>query len=603
MPITDDGYEKYSWEEIYDRLKSDFEETFNETVEPGDIIHHQLEAEAKTLAENQEEALERVYRAAYLSDAEGKELDKLVSLIGLQRRDAVEASGVVEFITDDPPLATYTVPSSTELQTRGSDPIEFVTTETATIEYIDGFEENLNGWSGDKSSFSINTTSPINGDGSLEVPATSDVEIETDNTYNIGTHFNLDLSPSSGSVKSVKFGIKDNSNYHEVILDTVSDQITLCVVKDDVETASKTTSVTFPTGEVSHLEIQWTLHGDLHVGLYDSSDRETQIAEANLSYTRDWETGSLAIASNDANATMLVDDLCTTLVTANIEAIYGGVEGNVGPDTIRVAPSGLTGIQTVTNPIPTGDASFNDTNLNPLALGQDRENDEELRDRAFENSSIGGAASLSALGTALGNIDGVQSVTVKRNREDSTVDGLPPHSYEPIIYGGSKEEVASVLHQTASIDSTDVGGVHGSEVTYGIESDITGQTETYHWSVPIEKTLNITVDLVVDSTYVGDEDIQSIIANYIGGTDIDGSQVGGLDNGEDVYEAVLKGKLVDPDELGVWEVDSVTIDDNADGTDDTTETSSGADVYAVSDDQVAVTNARDGSITVNTTSK
>jgi hypothetical protein len=80
-------------------------------------------------------------------------------------------------------------------------------------------------------------------------------------------------------------------------------------------------------------------------------------------------------------------------------------------------------------------------------------------------------------------------------------------------------------------------------------------------------------------------------------------QVAGLSNGEDVYLSVLKTKLINPDETGVWEVDALTVDDNADGTDDTVELANGANVYSISDEEVAITNARDGSITVNTVMK
>jgi hypothetical protein len=238
-----------------------------------------------------------------------------------------------------------------------------------------------------------------------------------------------------------------------------------------------------------------------------------------------------------------------------------------------------------------------------LTLGQKREDDAALRQRAFENSSIGGAASRSALEAAMSQLDSIQSVNTKRNRSDEVVDGLPPHSYELIIYGGDAAKIAEIMDQTASIDSQDVGGIHGTEVTYDVESDVTGSVDTYHWSSPAEINLDITIDLIVDDTYIGDSAIRSLIINYVGGTDNDGSQVAGLSNGEDVYLSVLKTKLINPDETGVWEVDALTVDDNADGTDDTVELANGANVYSISDEEVAITNARDGSITVNTVMK
>ena len=40
-----------------------------------------------------------------------------------------------------------------------------------------------------------------------------------------------------------------------------------------------------------------------------------------------------------------------------------------------------------------------------------------------------------------------------------------------------------------------------------------------------------------------------------------------------------------------------------DGTDDMVELANGANVYSISDEEVAITNARDGSITITTTEK
>ena len=107
--------------------------------------------------------------------------------------------------------------------------------------------------------------------------------------------------------------------------------------------------------------------------------------------------------------------------------------------------------------------------------------------------------------------------------------------------------------------------------------------------------------MVVDDTYAGDEEIKSIVANHIGGTDIDGIEVNGLGVGDDLYISILKQDLVDPESVGVWEVDSIKIDEDNDGTDDIIETSSGADVFQIGENEVAVVNARDGSIAINTT--
>ena len=604
MPLTEDGYVPLNTDQIYRRLKNDFQDRFDQTVQPGSIVNDQLMAEAETLAENQEKSIQRVYESAYIEDATGKNLEKLVKRVGLTRREASRATGVIEFRREEGAETNYVIPRNEVVQTRGKNPIEFTTREMVEIQPVSDFENDLEDWTGDEADFAIETTTPLDGDKSLVVPATVGSRIvTTDEEFGIGTTFDLSLRQGTDASTAIQFGVNGPDNYHEVEIDQGASDLRLRSVVDGVEDGLKTETVTTAADTTYHIEIDWSIFGQLVVTVYGSQSKETVVGTVSLDYEPDWTEGAIAIVSRDSSATALADTIYTSAVTANIRAKTGGVDGNVGPNQIAVSRNGLTGVTDITNPVATGDSSYLDTNLSPLTLGQKREDDAALRQRAFENSSIGGAASRSALEATMSQLDSVQSVSTKRNRSYEFVDGLPPHSYELIIYGGDAAKIAEIMDQTASIDSQDVGGIHGTEVTYDVESDVTGSVDTYHWSSPAEINLDITIDLIVDDTYIGDSAIRSLIINYVGGTDNDGSQVAGLSNGEDVYLSVLKTKLINPDETGVWEVDALTVDDNADGTDDTVELANGANVYSISDEEVAITNARDGSITVNTVMK
>jgi len=362
--------------------------------------------------------------------------------------------------------------------------------------------------------------------------------------------------------------------------------------------------VTIPTGQTSHAEVEWQLYGDTTLKLYESKNKESEIGSVFLDDGKEWNEGSVAIRSANSTAAALLDEASTTATTANVQSIDVGIDTNVAPNQIRVIKTSITGVESVTNHVATGDDKFLNTDFDPFVTGEQRETDEQLRKRAFDNTSIGGAATATAIGTEIEEIDGVQSVRIFQNKTEGTSnDGLPPHSFEAVVYGGDDQEIAKTIFDTSSIDSTDYGGVHGSESTYTITSDVLAQDETIHWSRPTKVALEITLELIVDDTYVGNDDIRALIASYIGGTDVDGSFVPGVVAGEDVYEAVLKQNITDPSETGVWEVDSLSIDGNGDGTDDTTTTASGAEVYEVTDSEIAQVNARDGSIDITTTTK
>lgn len=602
MPVIDGEFRKYSKEELQNRLESNLEDKFDSTVEPGDLVKKQLEAEAETLAEIQEEALQRVYYAGFLEDATGKELDKLVQLIGLSRQEATSSTGTAKFKRDTPPTTDYTIPERSTIQTRGGVPIVFITTEQSSLDYIDGWEENnLNKWSGDTAAFSVTTTSSLSGQYALQIPATDGSQIlEKDGSYTVGTTFDFDIKPNSGSITEVLFGYQDSSNYHRATIDTGTGEIKLETIKESNVVSSNLTSTSIPTGSVFHAEVEWSLYGDNALKLYETRNKETVIDSVFLDRSVLWSDGNVGLASADATATADVDEFSVTATTVNIRSQDTGTETNIGPGNIEVMKSGIAGVEDVTNEVPTGDTLLNNTNLNTFKAGEDREQDEELRERAFSNTSIGGAGTRVAIGTKIDNTDGVESVKIFQNKEDTTQDGLPPHSYEAVVFGGTDADVAQALFDVSCIDSTDFGGAHGQKVTHDITSDIMAQEETMQWSRPYELALNITIDLIVSDTYIGDSKIRSLIANYVGGTDVDGSFVAGIDPGDELYEAVLKQEIVSPSETGVWEVDNLTIDSNGDGTDDTVTNPNGADVLEVADSEIAQVNARDGSITINT---
>jgi hypothetical protein len=77
--------------------------------------------------------LEGVYRAGFLDTAEGRDLDQLVRLVGVERRDRTYASGTVVFSRGTPAPADIFVPEGTRLSTAEPPAAEFETTEDRTL--------------------------------------------------------------------------------------------------------------------------------------------------------------------------------------------------------------------------------------------------------------------------------------------------------------------------------------------------------------------------------------------------------------------------------------------------------------------------------------
>lgn len=605
MPAQDGEFYRLTEEQIKSNLEDNLKQLLDKSADPGNLVTKQLDAEATTLAENQEEALERVYYAGYLEDAEGKELDKLVDLISLTRREASPATGTATFSRETPPTSTYTIPSGTKIQTEGLPPIQFETTDPSALQFIEGWENNdLAKWIGNVDDFSVVESDTLRENYAVQLPAIAGSSIKLESGgFSIGTTFNANVKPQSGSITEFRFGQQDESHYHAAIVDLSAGEIQLETVKEGSIVTSSSQQVTIPADTEAHVEFRWSIHNQNRITLYDSPEKGEELATLFLDNPTQWAGGNLALASGDGQATSLVGDLTTTQSTVNIEAVNGGIDTNIGPDQIKTIADGVAGVESVTNQVSTGNTKYLNSELNPFSPGQERETDEELRERAFNNTSIGGAATGTAIKSKVRDLPGVESVTVFKNKTGEVKDGLPSQSFEVLVYGGSNEDIANAIHDTASLDSQDVGGIHGTENTYTVSTDLASNSVTIHFSRPQKLDVNIELDLIVDDSYIGDNEVKSIIVGYIGGTDLDGSFMPGSEAGEDIYEAVLKQQIIDPVEHGVWEVDTLTIDKNGDGTDDTTTLANGADVLEVADSEITQTSARDSSITINTSKK
>lgn len=289
----------------------------------------------------------------------------------------------------------------------------------------------------------------------------------------------------------------------------------------------------------------------------------------------------------------------TSSVKVNARAVTGGTQGNLAANRLTTMPSPPTGVESVTNPIPTGDENETDTEGNTLVPGLDRETDEELRRRALASTSIGGAATAGAIETALLDVDGVRSVTVFPNPEDTTdANGLPPYSNEVVVSGGNDGDVAQALKEITSV--TELyrlqSGIIGNGQTVGVYVNSLDQTVDVNFSRPVDVQLTVDVDVVTTDTYVGDDAIKDDMIEYVGGQRTDGSSVVGLPVNTDVVIDRLEDTIVG-DDNGVQGIASMTVDATGDDTDDRTTNSDGIDVIPISKEEQASLDATDITIT------
>jgi uncharacterized phage protein gp47/JayE len=436
MPITPDGYEQRTEQTIYDSLATTFRNETTEDVPVRDyanvvpetatptLVEATLLSQARLLASQQEESLQQLFESGFVESASGQALTRRARDLGVERRPAVPATGVVEFSSGTAASSDITIPTGTVVQTDGEDPVRFETITTATIQ--------------------------------------------------------------SG----------------------------------------------------------------------------------------------------------------TSTATATVEALEGGEEGNLGPNTLEVMPSPPSGIQSVTNPNATGVPSLTDTTGDALVPGRDREGDESLRDRVLRLTATGGSGTRQSIVAALREVDDVRSVQSFENTTNTSQNSLPETSGEFVVFGGTDLEVGRAIFETAPFTGELVNGVNGTATTANVDSETLDQTVTVRFSRPSAVSVALTVDLRVDETYAGDAAIKDTLVDVIGGTDTDGATVvGEAAVGQRIYVQTLEDAVIG-DNTGVIGVASSTADTDGDSNDDTT-TVNGLQAIPASDGEILQLDAAD--ITVTTT--
>ena len=133
------------------------------------------------------------------------------------------------------------------------------------------------------------------------------------------------------------------------------------------------------------------------------------------------------------------------------------------------------------------DGWFSVSNESETYVGRDYETASEVRQRyasAVFKNSVGMVESIKA---ALMELQDVTSVTIYENRTDETVDGLKPHSFQAIVFGGDEEAIARTILNVAPL-GIDTNG----EICVRIE-DSEGAAQDVCFSRPHEVQIYVKV--------------------------------------------------------------------------------------------------------------
>lgn len=565
---------------ILDAHISAAEEAFGREFTPTEVsvIRAFYDPVAEYLAQQQED-LAQVLDSAQIDHAEGQALDMLASLIGISREEARAATVRLEFQHDDPVTRDYTIPSGTRAQTGGADAIRFETDETSALPFLDGFEEeSFANYAGDTGDFTFQETTVYDGDIALEVGDTESQIINIAENIANGSRFHMRTYLEQNTAPAFLFGVQDEDNFYRLVLDDSSGGCRLEAIEDGSSIGSHEQPMTIPTEEWVHVQIDWLFGGEYEINVFNANGDNIISFTPSEQLGSTFAEGGFGVGSEDTNGTKYFDNLTTSRVSIEAQALSTGADTNVGSESVESLSSSVSGVDEVTN-------------RRAASGGRDEELDDDFRARAKNELSDALRATLPALVTRLSGMAETRSVTVIDNDTNSDdVSGRPGHSFEAVVDVDSDfyEDVAEVILETKAVGDTSVGGYAGAEVTRDIEL-VNGQMKEIAFSVPTQVKIYVDVELTKTDQYAGDEQVRDNIVQYTGGTLSSGGNVDGeVDAGWDViYNQVAEAVM---NVQGVHDYSNLEIGTSSDPT--------GNSNVAIANTEMPNADATDGSISV-----
>ena len=226
--------------------------------------------------------------------------------------------------------------------------------------------------------------------------------------------------------------------------------------------------------------------------------------------------GSL-ISTLDTGDKLSTDDSVTIDGAGN--AIVQATALEFGP--ISMLAGTITQIDT---PLSGWDTVINDDNA---TLGTNDESDSDLRARRRRSVARDAQAIIDAIRSAVENIDNVtQAVVLENDTDAEDANGLPAHSFQVVVSGGTNIDVADAIWLKKPAGIQAFGDITVEVIdSQGISHDIS-------FSRPTPVTIYVEVTLTTFPEYPanGDDLIKQAIVDYANGDLVDNRSFGLADN-------------------------------------------------------------------------
>lgn len=525
--VIDEGFREKTLSEILEELQDAEKAAFGPAINTqADSVLGQLNGiVADQLAQLWEVAL-GVYRSLYPDSASGEALDQVAAITGAVRLPQTKSTVDLKLLLES--AATVTAGSLVSIGESGEQWEILAEVENAGADraYVDAEAESSNFGAIVGNASAIDTIqTPIAGWSAQAAVLSQSVE-----PFALEDGLELTLIIDGGDEQTVTF---DTADFVDITAATaaevaaaISAAITGGVAEDHTDGAVMILSDTDGTGSI----IQVTggdanpilgFPGDEFQGMnWSTPARSTSVAVETFTLV-DAQTltvkidggGTQTFTFNTADFVDIANALAWEVAAKIQTTITGGrAYANAGSVTIETDTIGVNGSVEITGGAANAALNFDEEvkvgTAGDATVGRETETDAAFRLRREELIRLAGAGTLEAIRAAIRDVDDVNQVSIYENPTDTTdINGLPPHSFEAVVSGGTDADIAETIFETKPVGIQTYRDPGPDGVTETV-TDSQGFTHDINFSRPTDVDMWIIIDVTVsaDDFGGGDED-------------------------------------------------------------------------------------------------
>ncbi len=217
------------------------------------------------------------------------------------------------------------------------------------------------------------------------------------------------------------------------------------------------------------------------------------------------EAGFEVSNENQSAVFHLIDDYVigdSGTVNAYVDCNEAGTVGNITSASINTIVNPSADVESVSG-------------VTLTSAGKNRESDTLLRTRFSQAVSGIGSGTMEAIKGAIMGVNGVDGCTIKENDTDSTIDGIPPHSFECFVLSNDLSVTHSLIGQ-AIFEKKPLGIKAFGEISVEV-ADKNGNIHTVSFTKTIRKELYIEINLITNDSFPdnGEDIIKTNLVNFL----------------------------------------------------------------------------------------